>query len=301
MIKSSKSLYSKYFQEYVITGEQRLKLQEVLLEMFLDFKNICDDNGIQYLMSGGSLLGTIRHQGFIPWDDDIDVMMLRSEFNKLKNHFNKSLGEKYELVEPLSHSKYFGKMPKIYKRETSFIEIPSAGIGAFDMIFMDIFVIENIPKNQLIAKLRGGVYNLSHKASSVCIDYLYPSPIIEEKAQEFIEVRKYYHLRKFLGKVFSILGGVQFYLAICNSLANYSRATGYLGVPSAIGYNREVFPEKVFTDVTTAVFCGYDVNIPVHYDKYLKNLYGDYMQIPSESDREFHVAYKMEFQNKGEL
>ena len=87
--------------------------QDVLLKILIDIKQCCDENNIDYMVGGGTLLGTIRHNGFIPWDDDIDIMMTRENYEKFSEVFLKFLGDKYILAEPLD-KQYFSKMPKVY-------------------------------------------------------------------------------------------------------------------------------------------------------------------------------------------
>ena len=293
-MKSSKKIYSECFKKFELSTETLNKLQETLLDMFLDIKKVCDENNITYMMSGGSLLGTIRHKGFIPWDDDIDIMMTREEYHKLKRVFDKSLSNKYSLVEPLSSKKYVFKQPKIFKKGTKYIEIATSGVHAFDEVFIDIFIIENVPKPGIIRKIISFLYDFSFKASSVCVDYIFPSKIIEKQFRYSKELKKYYTTRRRIGFIFSHLGGMSFYLKITDVLAKSAKRSGWMGVPSAISYEKEIFEEAVFRQVTKGLFCGIEVNIPVKYDKYLRNLYGDYMTIPPVEKREQHTAYKIE-------
>jgi len=290
---SSKKIYTDSFPEYRLNREKLTQLQNRLLLMFKDVKEVFDKYGIDYMMSGGTLLGTIRHQGFIPWDDDIDLMMTREEYLKFKKVFDKELGKKYILAEPLCDQLYVSKMPKIFLKDSVFIQIPTAGIDKFQMLFIDLFIIENIPKPGLKRKINSFLYDTSYKGASVCCDYLYPSPPILEKQEKNVRLKKYYSKRRRMGSFFSHIGGLRFYLKTLDRIASKYNETGWKAVPSAISYTREAFKADVFTKLTTGVFCGLTVKIPFYYDKYLKNLYGDYMQIPPEDKREVHVAYKI--------
>ena len=294
-MKSSKSLYSQCFSEYKLDEETIKKLQDVILEIFLDVKSICDKYNIDYMLACGSCLGAIRHKGFIPWDDDIDIMMKRTEYEKFAEKFVKEFSDKYILAEPLKQENYFSKMPKIYKKGTKYIEITNAGINGLDMIFIDIFIIENMPTSKIKRKIIGSIYNLAYKGASGCIDYLYPSPIIEEKAKENKELKKYYNFRKMIGWIFSHIGGIKFWLKFCDRLARKYKNSHILGIPSDFSYEKEIYERYMYDEITTGKFCGYDVKIPANYDTYLKNLYGDYMKIPSKEKREAHIAYKIEF------
>lgn len=290
---TSKQLYSQYFQEYILDDEKIEALHKSLLEIFIDIKNVCDKYKIDYMIGGGTLLGAIRHKGFIPWDDDIDIMMTRENYELLESVFYRELGEKYVLAKPLDKD-YFCKMPKVLKKGTTYIEIANAGQNAYNMLFIDIFILEYMPKPSLKRIIAGKIYDFAYKGSSVCIDYLYPSPVIEKRALEVKEVKSFYEFRKCLGHLFSIFGGIRFYLAVCEKIAKRYKKTEWIGCPSGISYNREILPAKVFTEITEADFCGIKVKIPKDYHTYLENLYGsNYMEIPPKEKREFHVAYKI--------
>jgi len=292
---SSKKVYSTYFKEYVLDGKTLEQLHRELLQILVDIKEYCDEQNIDYMVGGGTLLGTVRHKGFIPWDDDIDIMMTRENYIKFSKGFSEYFSDKYLLVEPLSPG-YYCKMPKIYKKNTTYIEISNAGLDSYNMLFVDVFILENVPSPGIKRTIRAKIYDIAYKGASVCVDYLYPSPVIENKAVANKEVAEYYKFRRKLGKLFTIFGGIKFYLKICEKLAKYNHSTNWIGCPSGISYEREILPSHVYQEIEEGEFCGVKVKIPKQYDIYLKNLYGnDYMQIPPLEKREYHVAYKIEF------
>ena len=294
-MRESKSLYSRCFSEYSLSGEDLQKLQSVLLTILVDIKTVCDKYGIDYMLCAGTTLGAVRHQGFIPWDDDVDVMMLRSEFERFKKVFCSEFPEKYALVEPLSDPRYVSKLVKIYKKGTVFVELSTAGVGGPDMIFADLFLIENVPAPGLERKLKTIVYDIAFKAASVVVDYRYPSPPIVEKCRTDRELRRYYALRRFLGFCFSLFGSLRFYLKICEAIAKQKKETDWLGIPSDSGYADRIYPRELFTHLCEADFCGFRMKIPQDYDRYLRAEYGDYMQFPPPEKREVHSAYRISF------
>ncbi len=286
-------MYSKSFKEYILSDETLKKVQGELFKILLDVKYVCEKYDIKYMLAGGTMLGAVRHKGFIPWDDDIDLFMFREEAVKLVARFREEFPDKYLVAEPLCDDLYFSKAIKIYKKGTKYVEIPLAGIDAFDMLFVDVFIIENVPANSFMRKLHWKHYKFVYNAASVCIDYKYPSPIIMEKAKENKDIAEYVNFRRRIGWFFSHFGGMKYYLRRCEKIGNMKRHTGWVGVPSG-SYDNENYPEEILRETTMAEFCGYEFPIPAAYDTVLGRMFGDYMKIPDPSKRECHVAYKIE-------
>ncbi len=287
-------MYSKSFQEYILSEDTLKKLQGELFKILLDVKYVAEKYGIKFMLAGGTMLGAVRHKGFIPWDDDIDLFMFREEAMKLVEKIREEFPDKYVVAVPLCDDLYFSKAIKIYKKGTTYIEIPLAGVKAFDMLFIDIFMIENVPANKVIRRLRWKHYKFMCNAASVCIDYKYPSPIIMEKAKENKDVAEYINFRRRIGWFFCHFGGMKYYQRRCEKIANYKRHTGWVGVPTG-NYDNETYPENILRETIKTEFCGEMFDIPAAYDVVLGRMFGDYMKIPDPSKREFHVAYKIEF------
>lgn len=287
-MKKSKEIYSKAFSEYRFTNEELELLHDTLFGILMDIKQVCDVHNITFILAGGTMLGAIRHQGFIPWDDDLDILMLRSEYEKFRDVFISATGNKYDLVEPLD-DQYTNKKPKVLLKDSVFTEVNYAGLQErYRKVFIDIFIIEDVPASAIARKVIGKIYDFAFFASGFAADYKYPSPIILEKAKKFDELDEYYRFRRRIGHIFNVFFGMRFYIWLTTKLGHCNKETGWAAVPASFGYNREVFPKEVFTNLTKASFNGVLFNIPVQYDSYLKNLYRDYMKLPPEQDREVH-------------
>ena len=139
------------FNEY--DPETLKHLQDVYLMMLKDFIKVCDENQIEYYLDGGSALGAVRHQGFIPWDDDIDIILFRDEYNRLIEILEKLPQDKYELLS--------SKNKKCYCRLHSQWNLKGTKTEAYyDMntdftlgICLDIFVLDNILNDGLRKKI----------------------------------------------------------------------------------------------------------------------------------------------------
>ena len=295
LLQPGKTVYSQWFNEYRLDDKEIKALQTCLLGIFADFRKLCDDHGIGYMMWGGSLLGTVRHEGFIPWDDDIDVMMFREDFDRFVGIMKEqqSLGKlsRLLLAIPFESKGYYFKIPKLYDINTLYESINYMGNPDYNMAGIDIFILERVPEIFLHRKIRYALYNFAYYASALCLDQVFPSPVIMEKSRKIKDVKRFYSFRRFLGAFFGGRAGMKFYLNICKGLSEYKKASPLRGIPS--GTIREIFRAEDLSEPEKGRFCGYTVNIPKKYDRYLTYLYGDYMKIPPKEKREIHVAYRV--------
>ena len=124
------------------------KLQLLELRILKEIDRVCRELGITYFLDSGSVLGALRHGGFIPWDDDIDVGMLRKDYDKLLSVFTNELGEHYELLTPEIDSRYACTVTHVQRKNTVFVTEMTKDLKCNCRIFMDIFPFDNVPESE---------------------------------------------------------------------------------------------------------------------------------------------------------
>ena len=292
---SSKTIYNKYLSEYSVCEDDLKKLKKILLGMLDDIHFICEKYSLNYIICAGTLLGAVRHQGFIPWDDDIDLIMSREECGRLESYVKKEFDDKYNVVTPYNTPKEPMQFFKIELNGSKLTEIEKC-YGINHGIYIDIFPLDNVPDNNIVRLIKGTFFNVTTKIPSVCADYKYPSDLILEKAKHKKELRKYYSFRRRLGFFFSFLPIQKwkqiagFFLVHKNNHSKY--CTVGIGTKWYFG---EMLRREIFTERIQLLFEGKYYYAPKHYEEYLLNLYGDYMRIPPLDEREKHIIIKLEF------
>ena len=276
-----------------ITSDESARLKQTLLAMYRDILEVCNKNGLTCYLGGGSCLGAVRHDGFIPWDDDLDLNMFREEYIKLPELLEKDYPGKYRVVGPgfTSNNPYnFMKIEKSgTKLKTVFDdENDNPGIG------IDVFPMESIPKNPLSNKIHGTILNGIFYIA-ICTK-LFQKPSLADKVLASVkEGKKKLRLRKFVGFLFSWKSYTKWML-MGDRVASKSYDSEMMTIPSGRKhYFGEIQPRSVFFPPSKHFFEGIESNIPNNYDVYLSALYGDYMQLPPPEKREKHFIIEIDF------
>lgn len=278
---------------FTLSDGQLEQLKETLLDMMLELIRVCRKNGLRIMLAGGSALGAVRHQGFIPWDDDIDLMMPRDDYEKFCGLFEKEMGKTYDLVAPNCGKARRDRFPKIMKRGTVMRSVGGIGSKTADGVFLDIFILENVPKNRVVRMVKGLFCTALMFIGSKVQMYEADNPALQSLMEQTTEGRKLHRSTRFWGRLFSLVPAGKWYDWIDRSV-RYRKETGLLGLPTGRKhYFGEILPERVFLPPSEGVFEGHAVPLPADCDAYLKNLYGDYMQIPPPEKREKHLIVEL--------
>lgn len=259
------------------------QLHKIELELLDEFVKICKKHHLEYFLIGGSCLGAVRHQGFIPWDDDIDVGMMRKDYELFVKYAKEELDTtKYYLDCFETNKDYHLPFAKIKKNNTKFVEKPSAHIKNHKGIFLDIFPIDNANKQN----------SLFQKVQAIVARNITESIKFKKK---MIKLKKTRH--PLLSLTFSILPcktlmKIQKRITILNKNHNSKYVVLITG---AYGYRKETNKREVFTPAKKVKFEGKEYTTVADPDTYLSKLYGDYMKLPPKEKRINHMPTEISF------
>lgn len=280
-------------QLYELTELDRRKLQQTLLKMYDDILNLCDKHNLVCMLGGGSCLGAIRHNGFIPWDDDLDLMMPRKDYAKLLYLcVNGELGPMYEFSFPSRIYDSKNTFLKIYMKDTLNVELYDDNTPFPKGIYIDIFPMESAPRNVVMRMAKGFTSDILRVICNSVLFSQYPSSIYSRYLSYDIKSKIIYQFRYVIGKLYGVISH-QKWVYWFDKFNAQDYDTGYTTIPTGRKkYMGECMPNDVFYPVSQVLFEGRLVYVPHDYDRYLKNLYGDYMIIPPIEKRERHLVYK---------
>ena len=251
--------------------------QSCLLTMLAWFHGVCVENGITYYLSSGTMLGAARHGGFIPWDDDVDVMMPRSEIDKLKKALAGKTGQ-YVLECPEDGGKgYFYSFPKIYDTHTTLIE--NTRYKTKRGMYIDIFPLD-------------GMGNTEEEASAHLKKIRRHFNLLLSKTTGIRKGRNWHkNLAVLIGRCLPI--GNRWLLAKTVSLCRERdfHEVALSGNPVGAYGMREVMPREIYGTPTPIAFEGIEVYGVEHYDEYLTRLYRDWRTPPPVEKQITHHDY----------
>ena len=255
------------------TKEQVEELKQIEIQMFRHFLDICNRLHLRYYLLGGTLLGAVRHQGFIPWDDDIDVGMPREDYEVFLKEAPLLLPNNLFVQTIWSDKEYLHCFAKIRNCDTTYIETTSAKRKMNHGVFIDVFPLDYYPSDKLAQKWLD--FKKMMLSFRVLQEFTLPySKKLKIRVAGCVGRLMYPSLMKALVKRENI------YKSIPQSkwLANYGGAWG----------KKEIVPADWYGEGAELVFEDMKVIGPKHYDKWLTQVYGDYMQLPPVEKRVGH-------------
>lgn len=244
-------------------------LRQLQLEIMQSIHDFCTANNIHYSISGGTLLGAVRHEGYIPWDDDIDCMMPRPDYERFVKSFNKNQNSPLKVLSSYNDKFFFQPFAKVVNTKTSLIEHedrPQPNLG----IYVDIFPIDGLPNNE---NEREKYWNMIAKKKNFSTVIYASSKKNEHSIKKIIRLILFILFRPFPANWYA------------NKLHKLGMKNSFEGsnfvANSIFGYHKkEQMPKNIFDSYVLLKFEDRKFYAVKDYNTYLSNLFGDYMQLP---------------------
>ena len=251
------------------------ELKAIQLNIMSIISNFCYENNIEYFLSYGTLIGAIRHNGYIPWDDDIDICMSRYDYERFIFLFNKN-NSRYKVIEHRINNQY--KLPFAKVLDTNTIMHEDMYIKDNFGVYIDIFPIDGIKSTKQI--------NQS----------IFFNKLLNTKRAAINNPKRSIFKRVILsiGKIIIYPISIHYLLDKITKIAtikSYEDSKYVANIVSPYG-KCEIMPKEYFKEFYTHKFEDRFFKIPKEYDKYLKCIYGDYMQLPPIEQQVTHHSFK---------
>ena len=277
------------------TERNRLTLKVIQLEelnILLKVRDFFEAHGIRYFLCGGTLLGAVRHGGFIPWDDDIDIFVPREDFERLRDFVKTSRPDLGSVIFCIPGDDGY-IYPFIKAVNTSILV--DYGKPMDNLLWIDIFPLDRYPDNKIM-----------HRFYLNLILNLERALAMGTFTDEHMRQRGYYDsLSKrikmcIMRGIYKILGGYRNVSRIIDRLGRSVdrkyRSSEHFGDGAWPNGMHDYYHESWIFPTIKMKFEGHDFNVPKNYDAFLRHFYGDYMTLPPEDKRQTHylTAYRIE-------
>ena len=260
------------------------RLWALELEMVEKFVSVCEEYGLKYWMMGGTLLGAVRHKGFIPWDNDIDLAMPRKDFNKLleigPEVFTKPLFFQTPVTE---RSKYYSNFVKIRNENGTAASRDDYETGINCGVFIDIFCLDEIPDSRVNRKLYFRQLSEIAKMSRFALGKKLKGGLIN-KAKHSLQKAVYSLMKK--------PNAAELFNLYQRKAGRFARAKKERVAHLAFGYHPYfIWNRKDWEEVVKMPFEYLELSAPKEYDAVLRQQYGNYMQIPEDKSTHDYIDF----------
>lgn len=279
-------------EKETMVDEDLRKMQLIQLDLLVELDRICRKHDIEYFLIAGTLLGAVRHGGFIPWDDDVDVAMKRSEYERFCEVCEEELSqEEFFLQNYHTDKAYRWGYAKLRKKNTMYIRKGQEAIKSMSGVSIDVFIIDYVPDNYILRMLH-------HYIRRGCIKTLWS--IVGATEEKNLILRVLYRGLRHVPK--EIPNRIEEKMVSCTNKRErkYLCYTGFYRKTYYTRKKENRFDTGMcaswFKERTEIEFEGKSFYTCKDYKEYLAYMYGDYMRIPQENERENHPAssYKLE-------
>lgn len=260
-----------------ITSTQ--EIQKISLDILLFVDKICKENNLKYCLAYGTAIGAVRHKGFIPWDDDIDIIMLRDDYDKFLKIIDNYNHDTYKCLHVGDKNYFYGFAKVVDLRtvleENNFIRNPDLGV------YIDVFPVDGVNEqtyekdfakfkkyHKLLIFASNKKFKKSPKGMAHTLKKLILYPFVKLIGWKYL-LKKTEQIRKRVP------------LNTTSKVATYGSS-----------HDKPVFDKKIFDNIIEVDFEGYKFPILKDYDLYLTQLYGDYMKLPPEEQQVSNHSFK---------
>jgi len=259
-----------------ISRDELIQAQKVMLYIMKKVHDICVKHNIKYWLDYGSLLGAIRHGGFIPWDDDMDICMMREDYEKFASIAQDELGDEFFWQSPETEPNFYPEFGRVRLNGTIWLGQGWAKAGLqHNGFFLDIFPMDPFPKSRFKIKLM-----LFYKAVANCV---IAYKVLKPPSPNFFKR--------------TIQGIISFFIPakslkwcsrrIISGLQKYNQRTNLIS-KLCLDTERDLCDKALLENVVLKPFEDAEFFVPERYDERLKMLFKDYMQLPPEDKRYGH-------------
>lgn len=254
-----------------------INMQHCLLEMYDVFATKMKEESIDVFLVGGSALGAMRHQGFIPWDDDMDVAMMRPDFERMEQWMAEHGNRIGDVIYIPAENDIHNEAPVGHLYDGKRVE----KLGYANVAQIDIHPLDGVPENKILRKLQNilsigyflFVYNLPTKNKGVWMRRI--TKVVLTLTPDFMRRNYIRWFKRFI------------------TSWNAYESKNVCSLFGVAGYAREILPLEYIVPARTVVFEGHEYQTFYEVEKYLSQRYGDYMQLPPEQEQKpCHTAYK---------
>jgi len=267
------------------------KLQLIELDILKVFADICEKYHLRYILCGGTILGAIRHKGFIPWDDDLDVAMPRSDYDKFANVVKDELGSRYQFLSFKTDESYHRNFNRIVDTKV-IVHNASNSKELLECAWLDIFPLDGMPDNKINQMIH--FWRMTFKR------FLFYASCFEEMVNLNRPGRPWYQQAaiKFLSVTHfgSKMNTKKLMFSIEKGLKKYDYDKGEWIVSFFGSYmTKEIFEKKLIGNRTKYKFESLMLYGPDLYDEFLSHFYGDYMKVPPDAQKDKHNITEIEY------
>ncbi|MDD5924001.1 MAG: LicD family protein [Clostridia bacterium] len=263
--------------KYIFTPEELRDLQLKELETLVYFKNFCEKHGLQFCFCGGCCIGSLRNKGFIPWDDDIDVFMMRKDYEKFLRIWKQTEKEDRFVVLETSDDMFTGNIfATVVDKSATCVKDYQAELDIPHGLVMDVFPLDACPTGikRKSQKFWAMIYSL-YRAQTVPVNH---GKILAFGSKVLLGIVPSKRMRNKIWRL-AEKKMTKYNLADCDYITELCAGPHYM---------QNEYPKRIFEDVVFEEFEGYQMPIPKGYDEYLKIAFGDYMKLPPADEQSPH-------------